>query len=254
MENPVTASADLAWAAGVFDGDGTVSGYPRKPGHSRAVQVTVYQATTPVLERFRDVIGGHGGIYGPYRGRLYHWTTKRLEAVAAVCEQLWPALGTEKRHQFELAVLGRPDLMSLVERLRAAESIGVTAGTRMSELAWAAGFFDAEGSISTSASGPPSLEIPQAEVDGAPSSSLLRFRAALGRGRISGPRVVPSPWSRLPQYRWQAGSFEDVQFVAATLWQWLADEKQSALSDALNAYVAGRRVQRTHGADRSAAT
>ena len=239
MANP-TLSPDLAWAAGVFDGDGTVSGYPRKPGHSRVVQVTVYQATTPVLERFREVVGGHGGIYGPYRGRLYHWTTKRLDAVIAICEQLWPALGTEKRQQFELAVRGRPDLTSLIERLRA-DSLGVATRTRMSELAWAAGFFDAEGSISASASGPPSLEIPQAEVDGRPSSSLLRFRAALGRGRISGPRVVPSAWSKLPQYRWQAGSFEDVQFVAATLWTWLSADKRADLRGALGDYGLRRR-------------
>jgi hypothetical protein len=251
MENPPIISADLAWAAGVFDGDGTVSGYPRKPGHSRAVQVTVYQATTPVLERFRDVVGGHGGIYGPYRGRLYHWTTKRLEAVAAVCEQLWPALSIEKRQQFELAVRGRPDLASLVDLLRGAESMGVATGTRLSELAWAAGFFDAEGSISTSTSGPPSLEVPQAEVDGKPSSSLLRFQAALGRGRISGPRVVPSAWSKLPQYRWQAGSFEDVQFVASGLWTWLGGEKRADLSDALNAYLAERSRKQADGAGRS---
>lgn len=231
---------DLAWAAGVFDGDGTVSGYRRKRGNSRAVQITVYQATTPVLERFRDVVGGHGGIYGPYRRRLYHWTTKRLDAVTAVCEQLWPALGTEKRRQFEVAVQGRPDLAGLVAHLRTAESLSEP-GTRLGELAWAAGFFDAEGSISMSASGPPSLEVPQADVDGGPSSSLLRFRAALGRGRISGPRLVPSSWSRLPQYRWQAGSFEDVQFVTGTLWRWLGLEKRSDLRDALIGYTEERR-------------
>jgi hypothetical protein len=225
---------ELAWAAGVFDGDGSVCGYVPRRRHARTVQVTVYQATTPVLERFRRAMDGHGGIYGPYRGRLYHWTTKRHDAVTLVCRRLWPRLSSEKRAQMRAAVAGH----SLFEPLLGAVASDLDPSL---EVAWAAGFFDAEGSVTLSEHRTPSLEVPQAEVDGRPSSCLVRFHKIVGVGRLSGPRVVPSPWSRLPQYRWVAASLTDVRTVAEILAPMLGPEKRSQIRSALAEHRARRR-------------
>lgn len=224
----MTNDHEVAWAAGVFDGDGTACGYVAKGRRSRTVQITVYQATTPILERFQRAMDGNGGIYGPYRGRLFHWTTKRSDAVSLVCARLWPNLGAEKRAQLRTAVAGHPVLEHALG--------GERPSTPPNEVAWAAGFFDAEGSVTLPKAGPPVLEIPQAEVYGGPSKSLFRFLAAVGVGRISGPRIVPSPWSRVPQYRWVAGSIADVTAVMDLLSPMLGFEKRDAIRRALNAY------------------
>jgi hypothetical protein len=241
MENP--NEVDLlsrAWAAGVFDGEGTASGYVPQNRRARTVQITVYQGTTPLLERFRSAMGGHGRVHGPYRDRLYHWTTKRRAAVEAVCLGLWPSLGEEKRRQLEAAVLGHDRFEALVAGLRAADTSPQR--TWKAELAWAAGFFDGEGSVTLRAAGAPSIEISQASMNGEPAGSLLRFRSAVGSlGHISGPRMLRNRWSKLPQYRWQAASFEHAQAVIAMLWPWLGAQKRRELSAAQFKYVARKR-------------
>lgn len=230
----MTNEAELAWAAGVFDGDGTACGYIPRQRRSRVVQLTVYQATTPVLERFRSAVSGHGGIHGPYRGRLYHWTTKRREAVRLLCTTLSPFIGDEKREQLRAAVRGLPDLERLVARLPKRD--------REHELRWAAGFFDAEGSVTLTPNGAV-LEIPQAEVEGRPSSCLIRFAEVVGAGRITGPRVLKSTWSKRPQYRWVASSAHDVRLVSELLSPHVTHEKQEQLF-ALGEWVAGPRPRR----------
>jgi hypothetical protein len=215
----MTNEHELAWAAGVFDGDGTASGYVPKQRRSRVVQLTVYQSTTPILERFRTALGGEGLICGPYRGRLYHWTTKRKDVVRLACRALSPSLSDEKRRQLMRAIEGNAELARLITGVRRQPS---------TELAWAAGFFDAEGSITWSGRSPV-LEVAQAEVDGAPGSALLRFASVVGVGRISGPRTVPSAWSRLPQFRWIASSRADVHASVERLWPFLGQEKRAQL-------------------------
>lgn len=227
----MTNEAELAWAAGVFDGDGTVSGYVPRHRRSKVVQVTVYQATRPLLQRFQRAMDGHGGIYGPYRDRLFHWTTKRNDAVRLLCDRLGPRLGEEKRAQLLRAASGRATLEALLADKRVDHS-------EDSAIAWAAGFFDAEGSVTTSRTGAPALEVPQAEVDGQPSSCLRRFQRIVKVGRITGPRIVPSPWSRLPQYRWVATSIADVEAVALMLAPLLGDEKRTEVSAAIARYQA----------------
>lgn len=222
----MTNEAELAWAAGVFDGDGTACGYVPRQRRSRVVQMTVYQATTPVLERFRSAVSGHGGIHGPYRGRLYHWTTKRREAVRLLCTTLSPFIGDEKREQLRAAVRGLPDLEQLVARAPQRD--------REHEILWAAGFFDAEGSVTLTPNGAV-LEIPQAEVDGRPSSCLVRFAGIVDVGRLTRPRLLKSPWSKRPQYRWVAVSSRDVRHVALLLSPHLTDNKRDRLLALLGA-------------------
>lgn len=244
------STEDVAWAAGLFEGEGTISGYARKDRPSRAVQITVYEGARhgpPVLlERFREVVGV-GSIVGPYRGRLYHWTTKKIASVESVSALLWAELSEERRLQFERAFRGSPRWEGLTAAL------GVppvrAGGTRDArELAWAAGFFDGEGSIVPTRHGkaPPRLYLPQASSEQSPHSALLRFHRAVGRlGRISGPRYLPDEWSKRPQWRWEATSFEHAQGVIALLWRHLGRNKRAEVREALTTYRMLRRQGRS---------
>jgi hypothetical protein len=95
---------ELAWAAGFFDGEGTLS-YAQK---ARFVTVRVAQTERKILERFQRAVGGVGKIYGPYvqrhkdrweRKPQYAFQSGRSEHVQAVVAFLWFKLGEVKRAQ-----------------------------------------------------------------------------------------------------------------------------------------------------------
>src|SRR5690242_336001 len=186
--------AELAWAAGLFDGEGSSSMFVPYRRLTARRQIQVSQAGTSgsppeVLVRFRKVVG-IGNVTGPYRGGIFYWKTTRKDAVDAVAAALWPYLGATKRTQFEAmtAAAGRRlPLLPLPDR------------ASNTELAWA-GLFDGEGSIfvRTSGHGPRiNLEISQAGQFGMPET-LIRFRRAVDAGWLNGPYPPRSPWTRLP--------------------------------------------------------
>src|SRR6266545_8210041 len=89
-ENPELDRADLAWAAGFFDGEGSTMLHTdeSRPGYLR-LEVAVPQAdhngVPAVLIRFKDAIGGLGRIVGPDDHDLYKWVAGgRLEATATI--------------------------------------------------------------------------------------------------------------------------------------------------------------------------
>jgi len=207
-------TTDVAWAAGVYDGEGSASTYLPKRRTSRARQMAVYQAgeggPPPLLRRFQAIVGGVGLIHGPSRGYLYQWHTKRHGVVDEVSDLLWPWLSEGKRSQLRRAAS---------EVGRAAPAAADASWSDDELAAWAAGFFDGEGSIGVygdSRRPHVSMSLPQASDAGAPDT-LARFRLAVGAGEIYGPRSVGSPWSKLPQYRWQLARFDEIERVVALL-------------------------------------
>lgn len=61
----MTHETEVSWAAGFFDGEGTV--WSRIVPY-RAVRLAVGQSATPeLLERFRLAVGGVGNVRGPYQ-------------------------------------------------------------------------------------------------------------------------------------------------------------------------------------------
>ena len=107
-EYPSSADEELAWAAGLFDGDGstcferhgTRSDYRRA---DMAVTQTSRTGVPEVLTRFHSTVAvGH--INGPYGGTarwepVYRWKAHRLIDVQRVARVVWPWLGTVKRGQ-----------------------------------------------------------------------------------------------------------------------------------------------------------
>jgi hypothetical protein len=234
----------LAWAAGLYDGEGSCSAYLPRKGRTYRRQMAVSQAGEPgrppeILSRFKAAVGGIGNITGPYRSYLYYWKTSRRDALDEVAGLLWPHLGEVKRRQFDSA--------RVLARLTVAPEIQpVASGPPSLDAAWAAGFFDGEGSVGISNEALThrcrgiSMEISQSSAGGVPPV-LVRFREVVGCGSLSGPHEQKSPWSRLPQYRWRAAALGDVEATASLLWPWLGPAKRAQFGSAIRLRRAGLR-------------
>lgn len=102
------------------------------------------------------------------------------------------------------------------------------------ELAWAAGFFDAEGWAAAAKSRRgtrPIAQINQADANGVPEV-LTRFRAAVGVGRVRGPKREEG---KVDLYHWIASSRVDVTRTFEALSPWLGEVKRAQLESAVGA-------------------
>lgn len=94
------------------------------------------------------------------------------------------------------------------------------------ELAWAAGFFDGEGSIYTAKMGKKAgkhtihLDIAQTDPE-----VLNRFYSAVSVGKVYGPYTPKTKNSR-PYWRYTAASYKSCQYVIAVLWEFLSPVKK----------------------------
>src|SRR5437879_632039 len=175
---------ERAWAAGFFDGDGWAGSVRNRNGRRPAARVNQSGENLPVvLERFHRAVEGRGSLGGPYesRGRktLYCWVASSSKDVSAVGAFLWPWLTERRRRQFEVAV-GTIDVPEVDPEDDDSKW-------------WAAGLFDAEGSVSLSPHrthegyfiGEAALT--QGSRGGLPPE-LVRFQHALGgAGHVYGP-------------------------------------------------------------------
>lgn len=105
---------ELAWAAGLFDGEGSTS-LERHQTHEGyfVIESSVTQSSNTgvpeVLSRFQGALGGVGKIYGPYeqdgaRELVYRWKAYGLQRVELLVSQLLPWLGAIKRAQAETSL------------------------------------------------------------------------------------------------------------------------------------------------------
>jgi len=168
---------ELAWAAGFLDGDGCFSeaaGYP---------MLAVSGTDLEVLEHFCRAVGV-GRILGPYdRRHPDRWSKKPMYAVqlyqeaTGVAQRVWPYLGMAKRAQIWKR-------SSWVGPVKPAEITSFSASpsrlvfTR-ENLAWAAGFFDAEGCFSTTPRTGVCASITQTDRE-----LLDRFQSIVGIGKV----------------------------------------------------------------------
>ena len=81
------------------------------------------------------------------------------------------------------------------------------------ERAWAAGLFEGEGSISSSAAQRPRLQLKMTNEE-----SVRRFASAMGVGKVYGPYgPYPSDLSKVAVWMWVAASQDDVLAAADLL-------------------------------------
>jgi hypothetical protein len=108
--------AELAWAAGFFDGEGSTIARTdsTRPGYYQ-LNVTVpqgcHEGVPPLLRRFQRAMLGIGRIAGPSGEHIYMLRFNAREEGTLVLQLLWPDLGEVKRSQATHAV-------ALVERYR----------------------------------------------------------------------------------------------------------------------------------------
>lgn len=217
----------FAWAAGFLDGDGCLSsagGYP---------MISIAGVDPEPLGRFCRAVGA-GHLAGPYaRTHPDRWSKSSMyfvqiykEAIEVV-RKLWPHLGLAKRNQartshvWDAAEL--PVLLGVDEDSRRADF-------SRENLAWAAGFFDAEGCFSSTPRTGVSASITQTDRE-----LLDRFRQAVGIGKIYGPYKTPQPdrYRRKPHYFYKAQGRERVQGLLAMMWTWLGTTKRQQALDRL---------------------
>ena len=247
---------ELAWAAGLFDGEGCTSARPynRRPNSIR-IHASVSQSSRSaevvpsVLVRFQHAVGGMGSLGTPYfderSGTFAHqWRVGSFEETQAVVALLWRNLGTVKRAQAAEALLRfraqyikiRPLYRTPTRPRRFGVSgPGPTASAEEQALAWAAGLFDGEGSTELYTRRTPGRtwfalrsRVSQCDAQGAPAV-LQRFQAAVGCGRIDGPT---SGEGYENAYKWDAGA-DDTLRVLRMIWPWLGIVKRVQAIDAI---------------------
>lgn len=86
---------DVAWAAGLFEGEGSFS------STKRTRQIRMGMTDLDVLERFQRIVRV-GKVYGPrnkQEGRkpMYDWASMKWDDICYVIELFWPFLSPRRR-------------------------------------------------------------------------------------------------------------------------------------------------------------
>ena len=102
-------SADVAWAAGFFDGEGTSyvdyhTNLSKKKYPYVCVTAPQVADNREVLDKLQRIFGGSVHKRGVRRGRpQMTWRIRNRPGAEEVMRRMWPHLGTAKRTQFCLA-------------------------------------------------------------------------------------------------------------------------------------------------------
>lgn len=110
----MTTDAEIAWAAGLFEGEGSWGVY-RRPRHDRGTERTIIQATLgmtdrDVVERFARIVG-MGSVQAPRRNgnrsnrKLIHtWAVADARSVQRLIEMFRPWLGARRLERAEAVI------------------------------------------------------------------------------------------------------------------------------------------------------
>jgi hypothetical protein len=254
----VVDRAELAWAAGFFDGEGSTIARTdsARPGYYQ-LNITVPQGchhgVPLLLLRFQRAMLGMGRISGPSDEDIYMLRFNAREEATLVLQLLWPDLGDVKRSQATHA-------MALVEKYRSdgtyrrrkprkhAPPVPCVAERSRGDIerAWAAGFLDAEGCFGLNRGNPrvrgPAWYRIRVSADqhgdvGSTPEVLLRLRSALGGiGRID-RHGAPD------DYKWSAEGHAMIEEVLALTSQWLGGEKREEARQALARFASQSRLK-----------
>jgi len=247
---------ELAWAAGLFDGEGCTSArlYKSRPGSVR-IQASVSQSShsadlvPSVLRRFQHAVGGMGSIGAPYfdarSGTFAHqWRACSFEEAQAVIAVLWMNLGAIKRVQAADALRRFREQYTTIRPLYRTPTrrrrfnllgLGPAASAEEQAFAWAAGLFDGEGSTELYTRRTPERtwfalrsRVSQCDAQGVPAV-LQRFQAVVQCGRIDGPTSGDGYENA---YKWDAGA-DDTLRVLPKIWPWLGTVKRVQAIEAI---------------------
>lgn len=100
--------AELAWAAGLFEGEGTITRMTAKSSQTR-FNAAVIMTDEDVLRRFSEVVG-LGKLYGPYQPTnpkakpIWRWTLRRYTELVELYELIGPWMGQRRSARFVSAL------------------------------------------------------------------------------------------------------------------------------------------------------
>ena len=115
---------DLAWAGGLFEGEGSINWSKIKNRNPKlppwgVCGMSLHMTDEDVVRKFHKIVG-IGRVHGPYnystksikRKSSWYWCIQTFERVQAIAAILWPWLGTRRRCQykevFKLEMQARP--------------------------------------------------------------------------------------------------------------------------------------------------
>src|ERR1700734_1842410 len=89
---------DIAWAAGLFEGEGCLI----RCSTTYGMRLLMNMTDLDVISKYADICGGH--VTGPYeptnrygKKLMYRWTEARAAAVPLILSAFWPYLGSRRR-------------------------------------------------------------------------------------------------------------------------------------------------------------
>lgn len=101
---------DIAWLAGLMEGEGSFSTYRkrhRQDGHKRVAQLTLMMTDEDVVAKAAQLMGTRVyGPYGPYRGCTKQCWQVHMSGKRAIAWMftLYPLMGKRRREAIERAV------------------------------------------------------------------------------------------------------------------------------------------------------
>ena len=98
MEGLVASDVELAWAAGLFDGEGTTSVLAAQRDKYKYLRMSVSQKDREVLDKFLAIVK-YGKIYKSKTREIHSWDCYRQDQVFLVLNNLWPFLSKKKQEQ-----------------------------------------------------------------------------------------------------------------------------------------------------------
>lgn len=122
-----------------------------------------------------------------------------------------------------LATLTRVKILTRLRRSTTRRDSGGTVPAQFSreDLAWAAGLFEGEGSFSTRRKSRDRGLLARMQMTD--EDVVRRFHSIIRVGNVTGPYFAKG---KKPIWIWQVGSFEGVQHVVASLWEWLQSRRR----------------------------
>lgn len=94
----VASDTDIAWAAGLFDGEGSTTVLKAKRARWAYVRMNVPQKDRRVLDKFQSIVGV-GSVYKAKTRDIYSLDIYKEERVTHTLNMLWPYLSELKKEQ-----------------------------------------------------------------------------------------------------------------------------------------------------------
>ena len=226
---PPSSNSDIAWAAGFFDAEGCTS-VKRSNGHLYP-QIVIGQKDPTILRLWLKRMNRPGKVYqtsgiqhlGTHSGQRQIRYQISISGIKAelIIECLWPWLCETKREQARQVLSRCGETLDLKDVSR----------TVKTEQAWAAGFFEGDGSIFRGKQGNfISLSAYQNHPE-----PLLRLGEAVGHGAVCGPYTQPALSGGVrSKYDFSIQARQEVLESVLVMWPWLGASKRKKFSQVVN--------------------